>query len=100
MLMPLYIPLAILIVLFLYFAFIMWRYSVMKFREFVPRFREDYEAAKGDPEKTEEVIEKLLTDISGYMAAINKTNRLRYRIAAIGMLAALLAVLSALALLL
>ena len=100
MLMPLYIPLAILVVLFLYFAFIMWRYSLMKFREFVPRFQEELNAASDDPEKIKEVTEKLLADISGYLGAMNNTNRARYRIAAIGMLAASLAVLSALALLL
>lgn len=100
MLMPLYIPLAILVVLFLYFAFIMWRYSATTFRDFVPRYREELFAAKDDPEKITEVVDKLLNDIGGYMTSMNNTNRARYRIAAIGMLAAALAVLSALALLL
>jgi hypothetical protein len=84
--------------LFLYFAFVFWRYSNMPLRSFRPRPPEDAgegeaePAAEGEPEK--DLPEGFMEDWEGYLRAINETNKTRFRVAA---LAFLLAAVTALA---
>ena len=72
-------------VVFFYFAFVYWRYSTSPMRSFIFRNIEETQQAEG----SESVLpEEFRRDFEGFLASIDKTNKVRYRVAAAGFLVA------------
>ena len=75
-------------VIFLYFSIIFWRYSRTPIRPFI--FRKRAEAPQSEVEgiTPETLSDDLAEDIDGFVKSVNDTNRIRYRVAALGFLIA------------
>jgi hypothetical protein len=73
-------------IIFFYFAFVFWRFSNEPIRYFKFRRRsEAKEDEKGDSE-VELLPEDFLHDFEGYLEAINRLNKVRFRLSAGGFL--------------
>jgi hypothetical protein len=75
-------------VIFLYFSLIFWRYSRTPIRPFIFRKRADRRQSEVDAVLSEPLSDDLMQDIEGFVRSVNDTNRVRYRVAALGFLIA------------
>jgi hypothetical protein len=75
-------------VIFLYFSLIFWRYSRTPIRPFIFRKRADQRQSEVDAVLSEPLSDDLMQDIEGFVKSVNDTNRIRYRVAALGFLIA------------
>ena len=76
----------LLALIFVYFAFAYWRYSSSPLRTFVSRRRVD-EHAEIEISDVDE-IERELEEFKGYLASMNRSIQLRFRVGSVGFLIA------------
>lgn len=75
-------------IIFFYFSLIFWRYSRTPIRPFIFRKREEERQSEAEGNTSEPLSDDLAQDIDGFVKSVNDTNRIRYRIAALGFLIA------------
>ncbi|KPK94562.1 MAG: hypothetical protein AMJ88_03490 [Anaerolineae bacterium SM23_ 63] len=75
-------------VIFFYFSLIFWRYSRTPIRPFIFRKRSETRQSEVEGITTEPLSDALAQDIDGFVKSVNDTNRIRYRVAALGFLIA------------
>ncbi|UCF61056.1 MAG: hypothetical protein JSV37_15070 [Anaerolineaceae bacterium] len=75
-------------VIFFYFSFIFWRYSRTPIRPFIFRKRGEARQIEVEGGASESLSDDLAQDIDGFVKSVNDTNRIRYRVAALGFLIA------------
>ena len=75
-------------VVFFYFAFVYWRYSTTPIRSFIFRNIEETQQVEGSESETSQLSDEFRRDVEGFLASVNKTNKIRYRVAAAGFLIA------------
>ena len=75
-------------VIFFYFALIFWRYSRTPIRPFIFRKRAELRQSEAEGITVEQLSDGLAQDIDGFVKSVNDTNRIRYRVAALGFLIA------------
>lgn len=76
----------LLALIFLYFAFVYWRYSSAPLRTFVSRRRLEIDSEIEISDVDE--IERELQEFKGYLDSMNRSIQLRFRVGAIGFLIA------------
>ena len=75
-------------VIFFYFTLIFWRYSRTPIRPFIFRKRGEAQQSEAEGITPESLSDDLAEDIDGFVKSVNDTNRIRYRVAALGFLIA------------
>jgi hypothetical protein len=75
-------------VIFFYFSLIFWRYSRTPIRPFIFRKRAEDRQIEAEGITSESLSDDLAQDIDGFVKSVNDTNRIRYRVAALGFLIA------------
>lgn len=75
-------------VIFFYFSIIFWRYSRTPIRPFIFRKRAEALQSEADDIPPESLSGDLTQDIDGFVKSVNDSNRIRYRVAALGFLIA------------
>jgi hypothetical protein len=75
-------------VIFFYFSLIFWRYSRTPIRPFIFRKRAEARQTEAEAAPSEPLSDDLTQDIEGFVKSVNDTNRIRYRVAALGFLIA------------
>ena len=75
-------------VVFFYFTFVYWRYSNSPMRSFIFRDIEETQPDEGSESELSQLSDEFRRDFKGFLTSINKTNKVRYRVAAAGFLIA------------
>jgi len=75
-------------VVFFYFSFVYWRYSTSPMRSFIYRSIGEPQEVDGSESELSQFSDEFRGDFEGFLASINKTNKVRYRVAAAGFLIA------------
>jgi hypothetical protein len=75
-------------VIFFYFSLIFWRYSRTPIRPFIFRKRAEALQSEAEDITDESLSDDIAEDIDGFVKSVNDTNRIRYRVAALGFLIA------------
>jgi hypothetical protein len=75
-------------VIFFYFSLIFWRYSRTPIRPFIFRKRAEAQQIEVEGTTSEPLSDAFAQDIDGFVKSVNDTNRIRYRVAALGFLIA------------
>ena len=75
-------------VVFFYFAFVYWQYSTSPMRSFIFRNIEETQPVEDSESELSQLSDEFRGDFEGFLASINKTNKVRYRVAAAGFLIA------------
>ena len=75
-------------VVFFYFTFVYWRYSNSPMRSFIFRDIEETQPDEGSESELSQLSDEFRRDFKGFLPSINKTNKVRYRVAAAGFLIA------------
>lgn len=75
-------------VIFFYFSLIFWRYSRTPIRPFIFRKRGEARQIEVEGAASESLSVDIAQDIDGFVKSVNDTNRIRYRVAALGFLIA------------
>jgi hypothetical protein len=75
-------------VIFFYFAFVFWRFSNEPIRPFRLRPQGEEEEGETSDPKQEKYAAEFLHDFEGYLASINRMNKVRYRLSTGGFLIA------------
>jgi hypothetical protein len=75
-------------VIFFYFSLIFWRYSRTPIRPFIFRKRAETRQSEAAAVLSESLSDDLTQDIDGFVKSVNDTNKIRYRVAALGFLIA------------
>lgn len=73
---------------FFYFSFVYWRYSTSPMRSFIFRNIEETQPVEGSESELSQLSDEFRGDLEGFLDSINKTNKVRYRVAAAGFLIA------------
>jgi type IV secretory pathway TrbF-like protein len=75
-------------VVFFYFSLIFWRYSRTPIRPFIFRKRGEARYIESEGTTQDSLSDDIAQDIDGFVKSVNDTNRIRYRVAALGFLIA------------
>jgi hypothetical protein len=85
-------------VIFFYFSVLFWRFSIEPIRMFHDRRGDERKEPESVKDEADKFATDFLHDFEGYLASINRTNKIRFRLSSAGFFVAGLTSLLALAL--